>query len=415
MNKDVQVTDRVNSDLDEGTQVALVDILTWLGEAKTKIAGVTIVATAAAVAISLSMPNEYTAKTTLLPPNAQQQSGSSAALAALGSLGGLAGSVAGKTPDELYVQLLRSDTVLRALDKRFDLRKRYEAKTHEILRSRLAGHVRINGDKKSGVISVEADDTDPQFAADLANAHAAEITKLLSRLAVTEAQQRRIFFEQQLKDAKENLIAAEQSLRQVQEKSGMVVLDKQAEAIIGAVAQVKTRIAEREVQLRVLRTTTTPQNPQVRMLEAELAALRSEVARMESSAGGGGKDSREGGIDIPIGKLPSAAIEYVRAVREVKFQETMLASMLRQFEAAKLDEAKDAPALQQVDVALPPDQKSKPGRSRIVLVTMLAAIVLTSAWVIVRRFGRLANEQDPGRARAYQAMGRAWRLRRSAT
>ncbi len=396
-------------DEDDGPVVSLVDVLTWLGEGKRFIAAATGLAIAASVGLALLKPNIYTARATLLPPGSQQQSSSAAALAALGSLGGMAGGLAGKTPDELYVALLKSDSVHRALDKRLELRKRYELASHDALRGVLPQYVRISSDKKSGLITVEVDDKDPKFAAELANAHAAEVTKLLGRLAVSEAQQRRVFFEQQLKETKEGLIQAEQSLRQVQEKSGMVVLDKQAEAIIGAVAGLKARIAEREVQLQVMRTSTTAQNPDVQRLNSELSALRGELARMESSTG---TRAKRGSIDIPIGQLPAASVDYVRALREVKFQETMLATMLRQFEAAKLDEAKEGPQLQQVDVAQPPDRKSKPARSLIVLGSTLAAFLAASVFVIGRRYLRLSREQDPQQAQAWAALAQAWRLRR---
>jgi tyrosine-protein kinase Etk/Wzc len=394
---------------DDGPSIGLADLLVWLGDGKRWVAGATAAAAVVAVAAALLMPNIYTARTTLLAPGSQQQSSSAAALAALGSLGGLAGGISAKTPDELYVSLLKSDSVQRALASRFNLMQRYEAKTYEGLRKEMAANIRVTSDKKSGVLTVEVDDKEPQFSADLANAHAAEVTKLLGRLAVSEAQQRRVFFEQQLKDTKENLIQAEQSLRSVQEKSGMVVLDKQAEAIITGVAQLKAQIAEREVRLRVMRTGATSENPDVLRLNSELAGLRAELARMETASPG----AATGSIDIPVGKLPAAAVDYIRARREVKFQETLLESMLRQFEIAKLDEAKEGPALQQVDIAQRPDRKSKPARAVIVLATTLLAFLGSSLFVIWRRYGALMREQDPSRAAAWQAIRQAWRWRRA--
>ena len=411
MNKlDPHALAEAEDELDEGPAVGLLDLLTWLGEGKRVIAAVTVAAAALALIYALLQPQIFTARTTLLAPGSQQQSTSAAALAALGSLGGLAGGIAGKTPDELYVNLLKSDTVQRALATKFDLYKRYQVETYEVLRKVIPQYVRVSSDKKSGVITLEVDDKVPQFAADLANAHAGEVTKLLSRLAVSEAQQRRMFFEQQLKDTKENLIKAEQFLRQVQEKSGMVVLDQQAEAIIKAVAELKARIAEREVRLKVMRTSTTAVNPDVQLLTSELTALRAELTRMESSTGSvtaGGT----GSIDIPVGKLPAAAIDYVRAAREVKFQETMMTSMLRQFEVAKLDEAKEGQSLQQVDVAVPPDRKSKPSRALIVLAATFVALLLSSLVVVWRKYRALVREQNPEAAQAWAQMAKAWRLR----
>lgn len=411
MNKlDPQMLAQDEDDLDDGPRVGLLDLLTWLGEGKRLIAIVTAVAVVGSVVFALLKPNIYTARTTMLPPGSQQQSSSAAALAALGSLGGLAGGLAGKTPDELYVNLLKSDSVQRALATKFDLYKRYNIETYEVLRAAIPKNVRVSSDKKSGVITVEVDDEEPKFAADLANGYAGEITKLLGRLAVSEAQQRRVFFDQQLKETKDNLVKAEQALRSVQEKSGMIVLDQQAEAIIKSVAELKTKIIEREVRLKVMRTGTTAENPDVLMLNSELAALRSELARMESATGTASPRGA-GGIDIPVGKLPAAGLEYVRAAREVKFQETMLASMLRQFEIAKLDEAKEGPALQQVDVALPPDRKSKPARALIVIAATLAALLGASLFVIVRRYRALVREQDPESAQAWDKLAEAWRLR----
>jgi len=395
-------------DEDDGPRVGLVDLLTWLGEGKRLIGGVTGVALVGSLAVALLLAPVYTARTTLLPPGSQQQSGSAAALAALGALGGLAGGLGAKTPDELYVALLKSDSVYRELDQQFKLRERYELKSFEALRKALPKFVRVWSDKKAGVIAVEVDDEDPKFAAELANAHVPEVTRLLSRLAVSEAQLRRVFFEAQLQTTKENLIKAERDLQRVQEKSGVIVLDKQAEALIGGAAQIRAQIAEREVQLRVLRGSATEQNPDVQRLSSEVRALRGELARMESTQGGTAGST----VDIPVGKIPEAAIDYVRARRELKMQETILESMLRQYEIAKLDEAKEGPVLQQVDVALPPDYKSKPSRALIVLATTFVALLFSSLWVLIRRYAALSRAAEPGQAEAWQAMRDAWRTRK---
>jgi tyrosine-protein kinase Etk/Wzc len=394
-------------DEDEDPGVTLLDLLTWLGESKGFIAAVTLLALLGSLAFALTREPIYTARTTLLPPGAQQQSGSAAALAALGSLGSLAGGVSAKTPDELYVALLKSDSVQRSLAERYALMARYEVTSYEALRRELPNRIRVVSDKKSGIISVEVDDTDPTFAAELANAHAGEITKVLGRLAVSEAQLRRIFFEQQLKETKENLIKAEQVLRGVQEKSGVIVLDKQAEALIAGAAMVRAQIAEREVQLKVLRGSATEQNPDVQRLAAESSALRGELARMESSRGGAAGST----VDMPVGKIPGAAIDYVRARRELKLQETLLEGMIRQYEIAKLDEAKEGPILQQVDVALPPDYKSKPSRALIVGGTTLLALVVAMLVAIVRGYSATGETIDPQRQQARDALSRAWRLR----
>ncbi len=397
-----------DQEFDDGPTVGLADLLAWIGEGKRLIAAVTVAAGVIALGVALRLPLVFTARATLLPPGSQQQSGSAAALAALGALGGLAGGLGAKTPDELYVALLKSDTVQRALVERFDLGKRWERKTYEELRRAFANFVRISSDKKSGLISVEVDDEEPAFAAQFANAYAEEITRLLARLAVSEAQSRRVFFEQQLKDTKERLIAAELGLRKVQESSGVIVLDKQAEALITGAARVRAQIAEREVALSVMRRTATAQNPDLQRLAAEVSALRGELARMESSPGG----EHASPLDMPVNKLSEAGIEYVRARRELKLQEMLLESMIRQYEIAKLDEAKEGPVLQQVDIAAPPDRKSKPQRAVIVLSSTLLAALAMCAWAVWRGYRRLARETDPESAQAWTRVGEAWRWRR---
>jgi tyrosine-protein kinase Etk/Wzc len=394
-------------DHDDGDPgVTLVELLTWLGERKGFVATSTAFAAAAGLAIALLLPPVYTARATLMTPGTQQQSGSAAALAALGSLGGLTGGLGSKTPDELYVALLKSDSVQRPLADRFDLKKRYKVESYEALRKTLPGYVRVAADKKSGLISVEVDDEEPKFAADLANAHAGEVARVLGRLAVSEAQLRRVFFENQLKETKERLIKAEVDLQRVQEKSGVIVLDKQAEALISGAAQVRASIAEREVQLKVLRGSATEQNPQVVRLATELRALRAELSRMESNRGGAPGSA----ADMPVGKLPEAAIDYVRARRELKLQETLLETMVRQYEIAKLDEAKEGPQLQTVDIALPPDHKAKPSRSVIVIGAVLLGLVSSAMWVVTRRYGAWSRARYPETAPLRDALARAWRF-----
>jgi uncharacterized protein involved in exopolysaccharide biosynthesis len=400
-----------HEDSDSGRQISLIELLTWLGEGKRLIAVVTFAAAILSIAFSLTLTPIYTARSTLMPPTSSQGSGASAALAALGSLGTLGDNIGvpSKGPSgDLYVALLNSDSVIRALDKRVDLKARLGVDTFESLRKVFPKVTRATLEKKSGgVILLEVDDKDPKFAAELANAQVEEVTKLLDRLAVSEAQKRRVFFEQQLKESKENLIKAEIDMQRLQEKTGVLVLDKQTEALITGAARVRAQIAEREVQLKVLRTGTTEQNADVVRLRAEISALRSELARMESSQGGGTGSM----VDIPMGKLPETSIEYVRARRELKLQEALLESMARQLEIAKVDEAREGPLLQQIDKAVPPDYKSKPSRAVLVVIATLLGLISSIAWVVARRFAALIREQNPEANTAWHAMKHAWRLR----
>jgi capsule polysaccharide export protein KpsE/RkpR len=229
---------------------------------------------------------------------------------------------------------------------------------------------------------------------------------------VGEAKQRRVFFEEQLRETKERLIEAAQNFRKLQESSGVIVLDKQAEALISGAAALRTQIAAREVQMKVLRTSATEQNPEVVRLSSEMRALRSELARIESNADTA--SAPNGGFSItrmPVGKIPETALDFVRAQREFKLQEALLGGIVRQFEMAKLDEAKDGPVLQQIDIAVPPDAKSKPSRALIVMAGTLAGLILSSLWVVIRSASAVGDNTPQGQ-QAWKSLRAAWRWKK---
>jgi tyrosine-protein kinase Etk/Wzc len=388
-------------------RASFIDLLTWVGAGKARIATTTFFCSMVAAAYMFMQPDVYTAYTTLLPPQ-QQSNNASAALSALGSLGATPGLPAIKTPEDLYVGVLKSNAVTRPLIDKFELKSRYKVSTYEGMRAVLSKYVTISADKKSGLILVEVDDTDPEFAAKLANEHVAQLIKVMSHLAVSEAQQRRMFFTKQLQDTNAALLAAEQALLTVQRQSGVVALDKQAEAMIMNAAKLRALIVQREVELRVLRTGATDRNPEAVRLVSEIQAMRGELARIESAR----KQNADGPMDISVSSLPEAASSYTRAVREVKYQEVMLQSMLRQLEMAKLDEAKEGYAIQQVDAAVAPDRKSKPARAAIVLLTAISAAFLSTFYVILAGYLEKARTfASEDHQRAWQTMVSAWRLR----
>lgn len=381
-------------------EFTLVDLLTAIGEEKTLIAGVTALAGAIGLSVALLLPTVYTAKTTLLPP--QQNQGASAGVAAsLGALAATTGIAAAfKTPEELYVGLLKTDSVANALINRFKLKDRYEEDTLVNTRRELARNVRIAADRKSTLISVEADDTDAAFAAQLANGYAEELRTLMGRIAVTEAQQRRAFFEQQMTKAKDELARAELAVRQAQDKGGLVSIDAQTQTMIGAAAQIRGQIVAREVQLQALRPYAGPENPELRRVLSELSSLQSQLARMEGGSGA----QRSGKADA------QAALANVRLYRELKYQEAIYSAMLQQFQLAKTDEARDAPLLQQVDVATAPDRKSKPRRAFIVLGCAAAGLLAGLLLAFVRRSARQMRD-DPATTGRWAALAGAWGLR----
>jgi tyrosine-protein kinase Etk/Wzc len=390
-----------HSDEDE---ISLLELTTTLGEEKKLVFGLPLVAGLIAIVAVLVMTPVYTAKTTLLPPQIGTGGGAAAALASLGGLAGLAGVSAGGTTTDTVIAMLQSRSAKDQIIEQFDLLNYYEAPLREDVYQALDSLVRVSSDKKSNIITVEVDDKDPQQAAKMANAYYQVLRGLMTRVAVTEAQQRRQFFEDQFLTAKEQLSSAEVRLKETQERTGLVELKSQAEATIGAVARLRGEIAQREVQLSAMRTFATPENSDYRRVVAELHGLRAELKKLDKGGVGG-----ELGL-VSAGNLPEQGLEYVRALREVKYHEAVFEIMAKQFELAKVDEAKDGGSVQQLDAAVAPERKSKPKRTLIVVLSVLAAGFLAVLIAFVRsalRKAAVIEENQQG----LSALKKAWRFR----
>jgi uncharacterized protein involved in exopolysaccharide biosynthesis len=381
----------------EDDEISLLDLAIALGEEKKTLFAFPTVFGAVAVAAALFMTPIFTAKTVMMPPQ-QQQSGAASALASLGALAGIAGSAAGiKSPDEMYVAFLQSVTLQNALIEKFKLKERYNAKTMIDAQTALKGAVRISSDKKSGLLSIEVDDKDPAFAAELANAHVEQLKHMLGQLAVTEAQQRRVFYEQQMLKTQDALAQAEADFRAAKESSGMQVTAVIAEAGVRASAELRAQIAAREVQLQALGRFATPQNPDLQRISSELSAMRAQLSKLEQGTGGADKAT----------PTQQAA---VKAYREIKAREAMMGVLTAQYESARVDEAKEGPLVQQVDVATAPERKSKPKRAMIVIVATLAGLFL-GVLVAFFRQAMKKSAKDPETAKRWSQLKKAWSLR----
>jgi uncharacterized protein involved in exopolysaccharide biosynthesis len=327
-----------------------------------------------ALGISFAITPTFTAKTQFLPPQ-QQQSAAASMLASLGSLGGLAGAATGlKSPADQYIAFMKSVSVQDALVERFKLMEKHETKLKTDVRLELTGKVRI-ASGKDGLISVEVDDKDPKFAADLANAHVQELRNLLGRLAVTEAQQRRLFFEKQLQITKENLAKADSALKSSGINSS--VLKSSPSSAVEAVARLKAGISVQEVKLGSMRNYLTENAPEFKQALNELASLRTQLAKAEK--------------EEPASKDAS---DYVSRYREFKYQETMFELFARQFELAKVDESREGAVIQVLDVAQPPERKAKPKKALIAIITTLATGFALLLFVFVRNAFKNAAQDE---------------------
>jgi len=333
--------------------------------------GATVVAGALGAAGSFLITPQFTSSTTFLPPQ-QQQSSAAAALASLGGLAslGIGGGV--KSPADQYVSLMQSVTVSDRMIDRFHLMNVYKSKYRVDARKALGIHSQIELGKKDGLITVSVDDSDPRRAADIANQYVEELRRMTSVLAVTEAQQRRAFFEKQMQDAKTKLVAAQSVLQQSGFTSGAIKAEPRAAA--EQYAQLRAQATAADVKLQTLRNSLVDTAPEVQQQSALLAALRSKLDQFEAST--------QSDTSVP---------DYVSKYREFKYQETLFDLMSKQYELARVDESREGALIQVVDPAQPAELKSKPKRSFIAIGAALAGVFLMAAWLILSDRRRSAS------------------------
>jgi tyrosine-protein kinase Etk/Wzc len=387
-------------------EISLIELLALLGRQKFFIAKYAFAFAAFAALISFILPVRYKATTTMLPPQ-QGSSISSAVLSQLGSLGSLAsmsggGALGLKNPSDLHVAMLHSRTVEDALIKRFELQTYYGSKRLSDTRKNFESDCLIEAGQKDGLIRISVDNKDPKRAAEIANAYVEEYNRLTAGLAITEASQRRLFFEQQLVSAKNNLANAEEELKKTEMKTGLIQLDSQARALIESIAILRAQIAAKEVQIQTLSSYATGGNPELQIARQELSGLRVQLKRL------GGSESEQGDLIVPSGKVPQAGLEYVRKLRDVKYHETIFELLARQFEMAKLDEAKEGVLVQVVDAAVVPDRKSSPKRGLITIVAFFLGLIGAIVWVLLEESMKSARE-EPARSRLLQELFDAWK------
>lgn len=312
----------------------------------------------------------YTARTTLLPPQKTQNT-AAAAMQSLGAIAGLAGlgGTSQATSDQ-FAALLQSANVEDRLIDKFALMKVYDKKYRVDARRELEKRVHINVGKKDGILTIEVDDVDPQRAAAIANEHVTELRRLNSTLAITEPQQRRLYFEGQVKETQASLDAAQKALQD--SGFGAAAIKVEPKAAADSYAKLQSEVTAATVRLQTMRGTLADGAPEVRQQQARLNALQAQLSQMESA---GAATSNQ---------------DYVGKYREFKYRESLLELMTRQYEMAKVDEARDATLIQVIDTATPPEKRSRPRRLLITAATTLVAMFSLLIVVYVRDSWRRA-------------------------
>ena len=380
------------------------DLLAVLGRRRLRLLLWPVAAAVLAAVVSLVLPETFTGVTRVLTPQ-QAQGASAALLSQLGVLAGTAGGALGlKNPNDLYLGLLRSEAVADGLIERFGLKEAYRARYQVDARKELAARTRLDSDK-SGLLVIEVDAGSPALAADMANAYVEQLHKLTNTLAVSEAAQRRVFFERQLHQAKEQLAGAEVELRQAIGAGGLVSVQAQVGGAVETVARLRAQISATEIRVGFMRAYAAADNPDVLRAGQELASMRRELSRLESGAG-----AQEAPGPPGAGGRDASGLANLRLAREVKYREVMFELLAKQYELARVEESKEAPLVQVVDPARPPERRTRPKRTLMVLASaslaFLAAVLATFA-----QDALATAALDPARQAKLAALREAWRRR----
>jgi uncharacterized protein involved in exopolysaccharide biosynthesis len=351
--------------------------------------------------------DSFIAETVILPPQ-EQQSALGAFMASSPLSAGVAGSalasqLVSRTSSEKYVSILKSHSIADQIIERFQLKSVYEKNFLSDTRAALRKHVTFSSSRES-LITISVEDHDPKRAAAIANAFVDALYRVDSRLALTDSAQRRLFFEQRLGKEKDALSLAEISLKDTQHATGLVVPTGQGEMLIRSATELRAQISSHEVALQAARAYGTDQNPRIEVLHREISTMQSQLNKLETD---GLQDRR---FEVSAGKLPEASLEFIRQLRNLKYHETLYELLAKQYEAALIDEARQAPVIQVLDRATPPDKKSGPPRTQRILGFGLLAIVTSSMIVLMVRYIK-AVLSTPENAANIAALGAAIRFR----
>ena len=356
---------------EEEEAISLIDLLMVFARHKGKIVVIPFLVGCVVAAYSLMVPEIYTASTTLIPSD-RKQSAAMSMLGQLGPLAGMAGGAIGGGDTEVLITMVKSRRVQDQIIARHNLRKGAggENLSLEEARRNLMGAATASLGRKDGVITISIEDEDPEKAANMANEYVKVLEGLSRELALTEASQRRVFLEEQLKEASGKLQVAEEAMKKSQETSGLIQLEEQGRAIIEAIATLQAQIAAKEVELGALKLFAPEENPDMKRALAAITQMRTQLARLERD---NPDNPQENSSIITTSKVPEAGLEYARRLRDLKYAETINQLITQQYHMAKVEESQNAPILQVLDEAVAPEQRSSPKRKQMVLMAIVAS------------------------------------------
>ena len=379
---------------------------------------VTIISFLLSLCIAFVLPKQYTSSASIMPPEPQ---GSGAMMLAaltarsggLGSLGGLAGGLLGEhSSTALFIDLLRSGTVEGHLVNRFDLMHVYHKRYSSDAGKRLASATSITDDKKSGVITIKVQDRDPVRARDLAQGYLDELNRIVTQTSTSAAHQERIFIERRLQGVQDDLEHAQLALSEFSSKTNTIDIKEQTRAMVDAGARVQAEMLVEQSSLQSLRQIYGDSNVRVRETQARIASLQGDLTKMTGSSApltaAQGESSNADSKDElypPLRQLPRLAVPYADLYRRVRVQETVFELLTQQYEMARLEEARDVPAVRVIDTPGIPEKKSSPHRLLLALLLTFVSFSVAAFLVLAREHWQHVPKDDARRRLFAEVLG----------
>lgn len=362
----------------------------------------------AATLVAFLIPNRYVSSAELMPPDSQ--SGNSLAIASAlagqaGSLGALAGDFLGvKSTGALFIGVLGSRTVEERIVNRFDLKKVYGARLDETACQKLAERTEITEDRKSGIITLSVTDKDPKRAAAIAAAYVDELDTLMTQLTTSSAHRERVFLEERLNAVKQELESAEKKFSLFASKNGTIDITEQGKAMVEAGATLEGQLIAAQSELEGLKQIYTENNVRVRATQARVTELHHQLEKLSGTAGPppSGDASNATTLYTPLRQLPILGVPYADLFRELKVNEAVYETLTKEYEIAKVQEAKEIPTVKVLDPARVPERKSYPPRLLIMILGMASAMGLAIAWTVGEAHWHATPSDNPGKQLAQE-------------
>lgn len=397
---------------DRGRTVAKVGLL-W--EQRQFLFRRAVIALAASTIIAFLIPVRYTSTTRLMPPD-QAGQGITSMLAAVGKatgdIGGVSGLLGLKTTGDLFVGVLQSRSVADELVNKFDLRKVYGVRRYQDARRTLTSRTDVSSDRKSGIITLTITDRDPERAAAMGREYVEALNRVVITLNTSSAHKERVFLEARLGQVQDGLEQAEKEFSQFASKNTTLDVKEQGRAMIGAAAELEGQLIAAETELEGLRQIYTPNNVRVRSVQARVDEYRRQMQRLggkplgnvnERSHNEGTGD--QGSDPYPsIRELPLLGVEWSDLYRRTKVQEVVLETLTKQYEMAKVEEARETPSVKVLDSADVPERKSYPPRTIMVILGTGLVFVLSCVWVLAHDSWEEIDPADPGKILSQQIL-----------